>query len=117
MADDTILDDKVIQQLKTEVAQNVIANLKSRLTDSISQAVHTALYETIYKEVLDFMNKQIKPTVQGYLMDHKDGVLKIGISAVDGITSKLSEVIQEHLKDKLKSSYDRKKLIEAILGP
>lgn len=86
------------------------------LEERIKEQFRWSLPDTIAKECNDFISEHVAPEVRNHLVSKKGVILKAAKKSADEITEKLSAALSEQVGTRLENDWDRKKILQAIIG-
>lgn len=110
-----MLTPEQVQQIITDTLPDAIAALKKEVAAKVVAEAQWALGDEIKNTVREWIKTNIAPEIEKSLIDSKDGILKAIAEFTNSYTSLLTKALLEDASAKLANSWDRKKIVEAIL--
>ena len=109
-------DKTVVDAMFKEAIPSVVESLKKELTANISWEAKEVAMQTIREYVVDFVKKEILPTIGEILLDEKEGMTAFGKPLSDTMSKGLADSLAAAFQENMKNSWQRKKIFEALLG-
>jgi hypothetical protein len=94
----------IMAGLRKEIAENAIYHAKQAAFDSVQKAVNAWITENLVPEII------------ATLAGSKDGLLAMAPQLAQGITGAMIAAFTDSVTKKLESSWERKKIFEALLA-
>lgn len=111
-----MLTQEQINEAVTGAMPDILAGLRKEIAETaIYQAKQTA-QQAVGKAVSDWIIENLVPEVIKTLADNKDGLVALAPTLAQNMTAAMSEAFTASITKKLESSYERKKIFEALLG-
>jgi hypothetical protein len=110
------LTQEQINQAVSDAMPDILAGLRKEIAEAaVSQARQSAQF-AVQKAVNDWITTNLIPEILTTLSDNKAGLIAMCPKLAEGITMVMTEAFVAEVKKKLESSWERKKIFEALLG-
>lgn len=110
------LSDEQIKDILEELKPSIVDGLKIDLQNSINTQIDYDAREIIGQLAKNWIKEHIVPEIEKALIESKDGLVSVGINAVDELTTALARSLTDMVKQKLENNWERKKIFEALIG-
>lgn len=111
-----MLTEEQIQQVASEALPNVLAGLRREIQENALYHAKETAKKAVSDAVQEFITKEIVPEVHAALIESKDGIIAIAPALAKEMGEMLASALAASLAKKLETSWDRKKIFEAIIG-
>lgn len=105
-----------VQELLDAAKPSVIETIKNDLIRNVSYDVRETAGRLIKEHVETWIKENVLPELSKQLIESKDSLISVGVAAAPQLVQQLATAMTESLAENLKSSWDRKKIFEALLG-
>lgn len=95
------------EQLKEKIAQTMI--------DGFAERIKWNLPEEVADVIDEFVKEEVLPEVKASLTSDKEAIVKAATDMVQGVPEEIGKALQEHLAKGLSSSYNIKRILDALL--
>lgn len=111
-----MLTTEQVNEAIADCLPNVLAGLRNEIQErALSEAKRVAIAE-VNAVVVEWVKKNVVPEVHKTLTESKDGLVAMADDMAAGITQALADALTDQLKQKLKNSWERKKIFEALIA-
>lgn len=111
-----MLTEDQISQAVADVLPNVLAGFKSELSESILREARGQAVALVNKAVTDWVASELVPEIKAALVESKQGLIATAPKLAESLTEAMVAAFSESVKKKLETSWERKKIFEALLG-
>ena len=109
-----MLTKEQIESIASGCSTEIQGALKERVTKLVVDAAGWELEQAVRKQVSEYIQAEVAPEVAKFLTENKDGLVKAACAGAAQVGELLQNAIIEDFSKKLKSDWDRKRMIEAI---
>jgi hypothetical protein len=105
-----------INELLEQAKPSVIESLKNDLRAQISWDTKNTAGELVRKHVTEWVQEQILPEVTKQLIESKESLVSLGVCIAPALMEALTKAFTDAVSESLKSSWQRKKVFDALLN-
>lgn len=102
--------EAIISQASDEIKGSVIADVKKKLAGEVEYV----MWESIRDEIKGIVNKVFVPALREQITAGKEGLIKSAIEIAEQTGVLLRDAMIADFKEKLKQSWNRNKILEAM---
>lgn len=110
------LSKEQIDGMLQQALPSVVEGFKKELTQSITWQLKESAAKQVSEHVTKWVSSEVLPEVTKLLVESKDGLLSMGPLLGQSIVEAMAKSLTETLSTKLQSSWERKKVFEAMFG-
>ncbi|MEN4917538.1 hypothetical protein ABE485_02615 [Achromobacter spanius] len=111
-----MLSQEQIQQAVNDAMPDVLRGLRREIEDRlVREAIQTASM-AVQSQVNEWVKTNLVPEVLTSLSQSKDGLIAAAPVMAATMVQALNSSLQQTITKKLESSYERKKIFEALIG-
>ncbi|MGY6271038.1 hypothetical protein ACXIUT_15205 [Achromobacter denitrificans] len=111
-----MLSQEQIQQAVSDAMPDVLRGLRREIEDRlVREAIQTASL-AVQSQVNEWVKTNLVPEVLASLSQSKDGLIAAAPVMAATMVQALNSSLQQTITKKLESSYERKKIFEALIG-
>lgn len=111
-----MLSQEKIQQAVSDAMPDVLRGLRREIEDRlVREAIQTASL-AVQSQVNEWVKTNLVPEVLASLSQSKDGLIAAAPVMAATMVQALNSSLQQTITKKLESSYERKKIFEALIG-
>ncbi|WP_116521028.1 hypothetical protein [Achromobacter insuavis] len=111
-----MLSQEQIQQAVSDAMPDVLRGLRREIEDRlVREAIQTASM-SVTAQVNEWVKENLVPEVLKALTESKDGLIAAAPVMAETMVQALNVSLQETITKKLESSWERKKIFEALIG-
>lgn len=111
-----MLSQEQIQQAVSDAMPDVLRGLRREIEDRlVREAIQTASM-AVQSQVNEWVKTNLVPEVLASLRQSKDGLIAAAPVMAATMVQALNSSLQQTITKKLESSYERKKIFEALIG-
>jgi len=114
-----LLSESEIEEVQTYAVQmkrQIISTLKQGRVDEIQSAVENKLREEMVLCAKEFFDKEVKADMLKSFANKKDVLITMGIACVDQLTESIKVGLAKDIADKMKNTYDVRRIVNAIFN-
>ena len=111
-----MLTQEQIQSAVADAMPDVLAGLRKQVAEQALLQAQRAAADEVQKAVVEWVRVELIPEVHLTLAQNKSSLVSIAPTIASHIGEALSVALMENIKKKLESSWERKKIFEALLG-
>jgi len=111
-----MLTQEQINEAVADAMPNVLAGLKREISENAIYTAKQAAWSAVQAAVTKWINENLVPEILTALAESKDGLVASAPLLAQSVNDAMVEAFQDTVKKKLESSWERKKLFEALLG-
>ena len=111
-----MLTQDQINQAVSEAMPDILAGLKREISENAIYTAKQAAWTAVQAAVTKWINENLVPEIIEVLAQSKDGLVASAPLLAQSVNAAMVEAFQDTVKKKLESSWERKKLFEALLG-
>lgn len=111
-----MLSQDQINQAVSDAMPNVLAGLRKEISETALYHARDSVRAAVAKAVGEWVEAELVPAIRTTLAAEKDGLIAIAPEIAAGITAELNKTLLAHIKAKLETSWERKKIFEALLA-
>ena len=111
-----MLTKEQIDQAVQDIVPDVLRGLKNELRDRALGIARDAALDVVRKEVAAWATENLVPAVRDSLIESKDGIVAVAPTVAKSLVDVLATAMTAELKKKLESSWERKKILEAMFA-
>ena len=111
-----MLKQEEIQKLIEEVKPSVVEVFKRELLMEAEERAREAAEQVIVEHIKKVMAEEVLPEITKRILESKEGLISIGARIADEMAQMLAEAFTNELSDKLNNSWERRKILRALLG-
>jgi hypothetical protein len=110
------LTDEQIKDILDSALPDVVSGLKTELKEMALNQIKWSADETIGKFIRQWLSDNIIPGIETTLVESRSGLIATAIKMAEQSMQLIAEAHAVELKKRLENSWDRKKILTAILG-
>lgn len=111
-----MLTQDQINQAVSEAMPDILAGLKREISENAIYTAKQAAWSAVQAAVTKWINENLVPDIITVLSESKDGLIASAPLFAQSINNAMLEAFADTVKKKLETSWERKKLFEALLG-
>jgi hypothetical protein len=111
-----MLTQDQISEAVAEVLPSVLRGFKSELQESILRQARDQAVAQVNKAVTEWVTSELVPEIKLALVESKDGLIAAAPKLAESLTEAMVSAFSETVKNKLETSWERKKIFEALLS-
>ncbi len=111
-----MLTQEQIQDAVNSSLPNVLDGLKKEIADTAINQAKSTVAEEVRIAVSAYVKDEIIPLVLKELAEEKSGLISCAPKMAKGISDEITKALLEGMRKKMESSWERKKIFEAIIG-
>jgi hypothetical protein len=111
-----VITEDQVQTIAAEVLPNVLAGLRREIQESALYQAKEIAKREVAAAVEAFVKAEVVPDIHAALIESKDGLVSIAPALAESMCKGLADSLHAALVKKLETSWDRKKLFEALLS-
>lgn len=111
-----MLTQEQIQAAIAEAMPDVLSGLRKQVAEQALRQAKDAAAIEVQNAVVEWVKAELLPEVQLTLAQNKAALVSIAPSIASGIAESLSVALMETIKKKLESSWERKKIFDALIA-
>lgn len=105
-----------IQQAVQSALPDVLAGLREQIKEQALYAARDTVLNEVRNAVSTWVKENLVPEIQATLVESKDGLVAIAPQMAASLNQVLCDAFVDSVKKKMESSWDRRKVFEALLG-
>jgi len=110
-----LTQDQINEAVQASVP-NILSGLRREIEERmVREAMQVATAE-VQKAVAEWVKVNLIPSVEKALTESKDGLVATGPVMAKAMTDQIGVALAQTVQKKLESSWERKKLFEALVG-
>ena len=110
------LTQEQIDAMLAEAVPDVVQSFKEQIKQQVGWDVTQKAREVISNAVTEWVKVNIIPECVKSLEESKNGLIAVGPALAQAVVKQLAESMTHELSVKMKNSWERKKIFEAIWG-
>lgn len=111
-----MLTQDQINQAVSEAMPDILAGLKREISENAIATAKQAALIAVQAAVTKWINENLVPDIIATLVESKDGLIASAPLLAQSVNAAMIEAFTDTVKKKLETSWERKKLFEALLG-
>lgn len=111
-----MLTQEQITEAVSGAMPDILAGLRKEIAETAIYQAKQSAQHAVQKAVTDWVTENLVPEVLTTLMDNKSGLVALAPTLAEGMMAAMQTAFIGSITEKLKSSYERKKIFEALLG-
>jgi predicted N-formylglutamate amidohydrolase len=105
-----------INDLLEAAKPSIIEGLKKEIKQSITYQMQEAAAKAVREHTTNWITENVIPEITKELVESKEGLVALGAKLAPVLLDSLTESFADTIKKKMESSWERKKVFEALLG-
>jgi hypothetical protein len=111
-----MLTEEQISEAVASALPDVLRGLREQIKESALNTAKYAIHDQITSKVKEWVDHEIVPEMIRVLVEEKEGLIRVAPVFASKIVETLTESLVEMMRNKLESSWERKKIFEALIG-
>ncbi|AGZ32681.1 hypothetical protein [Burkholderia pseudomallei] len=111
-----MLTQDQINQAVSEAMPDILVGLKREISENAISTAKLAAWSAVQTAVTKWINENLVPDIIEVLAESKDGLIASAPLLAQSINAAMLEAFTDTVKKKLETSWERKRLFEALLG-
>ena len=105
-----------IKKIQEEVEAEIRATVKDRFKEALTYTIGSDVRELVRSHVREFLKTEVAPALDRELLAHKEGILGAVIKATAVMGDELTAALVADFKKRAGDTWQRQKIVEALLG-
>lgn len=111
-----MISNEEVQNIAADVLPNVLRGLRREIEESALREAKQAAQREVTATVEAFVKQEIVPEIHKALTESRDGLIAMAPVLAASISESLAEALKASIAKKLETSWERKKLFEALIA-
>jgi hypothetical protein len=108
------LTPEQISSILVDAVPDVAQALKEQMQTRIADVILNEAAEQVRTTVRGWVTANVLPQVEAALVEHRDGLVSIGVLAAEECTGMLAEAFTATLRERLSKDYQRRQVFKAL---
>lgn len=111
-----MLTQEQIESAVQSALPDVLSGLRKEITESALYQAKQTIYAEVNKAITEWVKENVVPDVLTALAESKQGLAAAAVAMAASLTEALGESMRVTVTKKLESSWERKKIFEALIA-
>lgn len=111
-----MINQQQINDMVKDTMPEIINALRNEIRETTLNEVRRSLQNEVQSVVKEWVVQNLVPEIHNVLIEGKEGLISVAPVLAEQVSLTLAETLKETIAKKMESSWERKKIFEALLG-
>ncbi len=111
-----MINQQMMDELLEAAKPSIIEGLKKELSQSISWEAKQTMQKQVVEHVSAWVQENVLPEITAQLVESREGIISVGPEMARLLVEQLAQGFADTIAKKMESSWERKKIFEALIG-